>query len=101
MAPAASAAERSWLRGVSFGMQAAFGLREAGPATGAGIFSRLDGTGAVRASESRVPLIVQRIVRNVMQLDIGPDVLGRPTCQRIELDQFELRVPFDDFRSRA
>src|SRR5438093_6241064 len=100
-APAASVAERSWLRGVSLGMQAALGLREAGPATGAGILSRLDGAGAVRASEARVPLIVQRVVGNVMPLDIGPHILGRPTRQGIELDQFKLRVPFDNFRSRA
>src|SRR5437773_8214569 len=101
MAPAASVAERSWLRGVSLGMQAALGLREAGPATRAGIFTRLDGAGAVCASDGRVSLIVQRVVGNVMPLDIGPDILRRPTRQGIEFDQFKLRVPVDDLRSRA
>src|SRR5207237_10347153 len=98
MAPAASVAERSWLRGVSLGMQAALGLCEAGPATGAGIFTRLNGAGAVCASEGRVSLIVQRAVGNVMQLDVGPDILRRPTCEGIELHQFERRIACDDCR---
>src|SRR5207247_6234116 len=86
---------------VARGMQGALGLREAGPATRAGIFTRLDGAGAVCASDGRVSLIVQRVVGNVMPLDMGPDILRRPACQGIELDQFELRVPVDDLRSRA
>src|SRR5437867_12886778 len=98
MAPAASVAERSWLRGISLGMQAALGLREAGPATRAGIFTRLDGAGAICASDGRVSLIVQRVVGNVRPLDIGPDMLRRATPQGIEFDHFKLRVQVHERR---
>src|SRR5437667_191458 len=44
---------------------------------------------------------VERVVGDLVQLDVGPDVLPFPFGERVELDQLELRVPFDQLGVRA
>src|SRR5439155_10483223 len=74
---------------------------EPGPAPGPGILAGLHRTGAVGAADTRIVLVVERIVGDLVQLDVGPDVLGRPPGERVELDQSELQVPFDQLGVRA
>src|SRR5262249_13116902 len=77
--------DKRYRRGCNAGqMQSAFRFAETRPATGTGVFSRLDGTGAMRASDAREILIVQRIVEHVMSMDVIPDHLRGPVGQRID-----------------
>jgi hypothetical protein len=78
-------------------MQPALRFRKAGPPAASGIFAGQDGPRAVRAPETGIALIVQGIVRNLVLLDVGPDLIVCPTRQRVKFDQRERRVPFNDF----
>ena len=53
-------------------MQSAFGFLEACPASGAGSLPRLDGAGAMCASDAREILVVQRVVEHVMSVRRSP-----------------------------
>src|SRR5262245_26420200 len=59
---------------VAVRVEAAFGLREAGPAAGAVILVGVDGARAGPAADARVALIVERIIRDPVLHDEGPDV---------------------------
>src|SRR3989475_6422066 len=85
----------------SFDVQPALGLGEAGPAPGPRILAGLHRAGAVGAADARIVLVMERVVGDLVQLDVGPDVLPLPFGERVELDQFELRVPFDQLGARA
>src|SRR5881397_4339897 len=84
-----------------FDVQPALGLGEPGPAPGPGILAGLHRAGAVGAAYARIVLVVERVVGDLVQLDVRPDVLGLPPGERVELDQPELGVPFDQLGVRA
>src|SRR5258708_28730952 len=46
---------------------------------------RLDGARAGSAADARVALIVELVVRDVVFLDVVPDLLVRPVDQRVDL----------------
>src|SRR5688572_24850058 len=77
-------------------MKPAFLLLPPAPAAGARVFSGHDGGGARPASDRRVVLIVEGVVRHVVFVDVGPDVARGPTDQRVDLDEAELAVALDD-----
>src|SRR5690606_38991487 len=52
------------------------------PATRARIGPWLDGAGARCAADAGIALVVQRVVREVTRLDVGPHVLLRPFQHR-------------------
>jgi len=76
-------------------MQAALGLGRPCPASGARVFARLDGAGAMRASNAGKVLVVERIVENVMFVHVVPDHAAVPVGNGIDLHQLEFLVPLD------
>ena len=56
-------------------MQAALGLGESWPTAGAWIFSRANGARAMRAADAGIVLIVQRVVGDIVVVDIAPHLL--------------------------
>src|SRR6185295_19964807 len=77
-----------------FGMQAAFGLSESGPAAGARIFADLNWTSAMRAANAGVVTIMQRVVRHVVLMHVVPHHLRAPIGDGIDLVETEFIVPF-------
>ena len=51
--------------------------------------------GAVGAADAGIILIVQRVIGNFVDFDVGPDIGPRPSSQRIDFDQFKFLVPLD------
>ena len=49
----------------------------------------------MRAADAGIVLIVKRIVRNFVVMDVAPDLLVGPFGEWIDLDEAELGVPFD------
>src|SRR5215472_10581497 len=78
-------------------MKAAFGLLCAGPPSGAGIFTRAHGPCAMRAADTGVIEVMQRIVWNVVGVDVIPDILRSPIGDWVDLDEPEFAIPFDLF----
>src|ERR1035437_10280856 len=79
----------------------AFGLVLSGPAASAGIFARSNRPGAGRAADARVALRHERVAGEVVVGLVRLDLLVRPQCQGIDLDEFVLGVPLDDRRLGA
>lgn len=59
------------------------------------VLARHDRTSAMRASDAGVVLIVKWIVRNLMGMEIAPDLLVGPIGDGVDLDQPELCIPFN------
>src|ERR1700730_4161195 len=74
-------------------MQSALRFVEPRPASGARIFSRPHTSRAMGASNAGIAAIVQRIVGQVVVMDVTPDFCGGPIDERVDLDQMKLRVP--------
>src|SRR6266487_1526369 len=68
-----------------FDVNATFELVRAGPAAGALLFVGRGRPGAGNASDRAVAGLVQRVVRNLVDLDVGPDGLLVPVGERMEL----------------
>src|SRR4030095_1902769 len=73
---------------VFFYMQAAFlgGLVFPPPAARAEVLAQADGAGAGRAADAGIELVVQRVVVDLVDADVVPDVAPRPVGQGVELD---------------
>ena len=56
------------------------------PAAGAEVLAQADGAGAGRAADAGEKLVVQRVVGDVVELDVVPDVAPGPVGQRVDLD---------------
>src|ERR1035441_5241167 len=82
-------------------MQPAFSLAQPGPAPCPGIFARLDGARAVRATDARIIPIMERVVRHAVLVEVAPNLLRSPVGNRIHLHQSEFRVPVDFASSLA
>src|SRR5438067_2245273 len=66
-------------------MYAALQFVGAGPASGPLLLVGVDRAGAGDAADRAVAGIVQRVVRDLVHLDVGPDALLVPVCERVEL----------------
>src|SRR6516162_10839374 len=82
-------------------VQAAFLFDGAGPAPGAVVLAVGHRPRARPAADARVTLVVQRIVRHIILVDEGPDILLGPGEQRVDFDQAELGIPADDIGTGA
>src|SRR3712207_2978844 len=77
-------------------MQTAFRFSRAAPATRARVFADADGRRAGHAADRSVAQVVERVVGHVVLDDVPPHVARRPSGQRVDLDEPELRVALDD-----
>src|SRR5947209_2348722 len=57
------------------------------PAAGACVFPRLGGPGTRGAANAGVALVVQRVIRNVVGVDVVPHLLIHPVGEGIDLEQ--------------
>src|SRR3954453_14859666 len=76
-------------------MDPALELVGAGPAAGALLLARRRRPGAGDAPDRAVARLVQRVVRNLVDLDVGPDALLVPVGQRVELPHAVTVGPLD------
>src|SRR2546421_109700 len=60
-------------------------LAGAGPPARAFLLALADGAGARDAADRRVARVVQRVVRNLVDVHIGVDALGVPVGERLDL----------------
>src|SRR5579875_2380192 len=79
-------------------MQTALGLVKACPAAAARVFAWFDRARAVQATDAWIVLVVQRIIRHVMLLNVAPNLPLGPTHKWIDLHQVELAIPFKNLR---
>src|SRR6185312_13072275 len=82
-------------------VQSALFLDRTGPAAGTLVLALADRGRARPATDARITLIVQRVVRDVVPEDEVPHVLARPRQERIDLHETELGVPLHDARRGA
>src|SRR5438093_4067689 len=66
-------------------MDTALELVGAGPAAGALLLARRRRPGAGDAPDRAIARLVQRVVGNLVDLDVGPDALLVPVRKRVEL----------------
>ena len=57
------------------------------PAAGAEILAGTDGAGAGRTADADEPFVGQRIVRDVVCVDIGPDLVETPVEKRVVFEE--------------
>src|SRR5438132_85319 len=74
-------------------VQAALLLQGAGPAAGAVVLAGGHWRRARPTADARIPLVVQWIIRDFVPQYEFPHVGFCPRQQRVDLEQFELRVP--------
>src|SRR5262249_16308301 len=87
-------ARNSWI-GMLRLVQAALGLGEIFPAAGPRILSRPDRGCAVGAADAWIITVMQCIIGNFVDPNVGPDILPSPLRERIDLDQLKFLIPFD------
>src|SRR5919201_1684291 len=80
-------------RGVD--VDAAFELVGAGPAARALVLARTDGTGTRDAADRRVAGVVQRVVRDLVDVDVRLHTLRVPVDERLDLPDAEALGPLD------
>src|SRR5919202_4223798 len=85
----------------SLGVDAALDLVGAGPAPRALVLADDDGTRARDAADRRIADVVQRVVRNLVDVDVRLHTLGVPVDERLDLPDVVPRRPFDALRVRA
>src|SRR5450755_1526683 len=76
-------------------MQTALRLLKTRPPASPGIFARFYGPRAMGAANAGVVAVVQRIIRNVVLVNVTPNHWGRPISQRIDFYQLKLDVPLN------
>src|SRR2546421_1817098 len=79
----------------------AFELVAAGPPPGAFVFAGGDGTRARNAADRRIALVVQRVVRNLVDVDVRLDALRVPIHDRLHLPHAVPVRPLDLLGLRA
>src|SRR5258708_10380661 len=67
-------------------VQPALSLTSAGPAPRPRIFARTNSPRAMRATDARIILIVKRVIRYVVFVEIAPNLFRSPIRDRIHLD---------------
>jgi hypothetical protein len=79
-------------------MKPAFNFVGPRPASGSRIFPGTDRAGARLATDARILPVMQRIVRNLMIMNISPDLFGVPESQGIQLEQPKPLIPLHHLR---
>src|SRR5712691_12061977 len=79
-------------------VDAALELFAAGPASRALVLALADGTRAGDAADRRIAHVVQRVVRNLVHVDVGLDALGVPIDERLDLPDAVALGPLDFLR---
>src|SRR5437660_2959834 len=82
-------------------VNAAFELLGAGPPARSLALPRLHGPRARDAPDRRVPDVVKRVVRNLVDVDVGLDALRVPVDERLDLPDAVALRPLDLLRVRA
>src|SRR5919198_4077076 len=86
-------------RGVD--VDAALELVRPGPAPGPLVLAAGNGARARHAADRRVALVVQRVVRNLVHVDVGLDALGVPVDDGLHLPHPVALRPLELLRVRA
>src|SRR5262245_15743852 len=76
-------------------------LAAAGPAAGPLVLARDNRSGAGNAADRRVAAIVQRVVRDLVDVDVGLHAFGVPIDDRLHLPDAVAFGPFDLLRAGA
>ena len=76
-------------------MDSAFGFGFASPATGARVLPGFDRVCARPAADAGITVIVQGVIRQVIYLNVFPDLFACPRRQRIEFCHLVGVIPFD------
>src|SRR5207247_5675524 len=84
-----------------FDVNATFELVRAGPAAGALLLVWRGRPGTGNAADRAIARLVQRVVRNLVDLDVGPDALLVPVGERVELPDAVAVRPLQLRRRRA
>src|SRR2546423_3453865 len=84
-----------------FDVNATFELVRAGPAAGALLLVGRGRPGAGNAADRAIARLVQRVVRNLVDLDVGPDALLVPVGERVDLPDAVAVRPLQLRRRRA
>src|SRR5882724_6523334 len=84
-----------------FDVNATFELVRAGPAAGALLLVGRGRPGAGNAADRAIARLVQRVVRNLVDLDVGPDALLVPVGERVEFPDAVAVRPLQLRRRRA
>src|SRR5216684_4890197 len=79
-------------------MDAALELVRARPASRAFVLAREDGSSARDAADRRIARVVQRVVRNLVDVDVGLDALRVPVDDWLDLPDGVALRPFDALR---
>src|SRR5919201_1676398 len=79
----------------------AFELPRAGPAAGALVLARPDRTRARDAADRGVAAVVQRVVRNLVYVDVGVDPFRVPVDEGLDLPNAVPLRPLDPLRVRT
>src|SRR5919108_3962125 len=82
-------------------VDAALELAAPGPPAGALVLAHADRPRARDATDRRVTGIVQRVVRNLVHVDVRLDALGVPVDERLHLPDAVALRPLDLLRARA
>src|SRR5919199_4264031 len=82
-------------------VDAALKLLRAGPAARALVLAGADRPCAGDAADRRVAAVVQRVVRDLVDVDVGVDALGLPVDERLDLPDAVALRPLDLLRVRA
>ena len=81
-------------------MEPALSFVETCPSSRAGVLAILDSLGARHASDAGVAIVKHWVVRDLMLVEIRPDILDAPFDQRVDLDNPEADVRVDKLRAR-
>src|SRR5918995_1975298 len=76
-------------------VDAALELVRAGPAPRALVLAPADGARARDAADGRVARVVQRVVRDLVDVDVRLHTLGVPVDERLDLPDAVARRPLD------
>src|SRR5919204_4547080 len=74
-------------------------LPRAGPASGALVLTGSDGPRAGNAADRRVAAVVQRVVGDLVDVDVGLDALRVPVDERLDLPDAVPLAPLDAARA--
>src|SRR5438105_15704545 len=76
-------------------------LVRAGPAARTLVLARPDGARAGNAPDGRIAPIVERVVRDLVDVDVGVDALGVPVGERLDLPDPVALAPLHLLRAGA
>jgi hypothetical protein len=83
--------------GMRLEVNPAFRLIETGPSTCPFVHPGSHRLGTRHTSDAWIPGVVELVVWNFVQVNIAPDVVRSPLCQRIDFDYIVGGIPFYDF----